>query len=70
MTRGRCTDVNGRKNREKMKEHKLCQERVHSDKLGGKWAQKGVQNTRNVANGNKGRTLSTTKGVSAVPRNS
>lgn len=62
--------MNERKSRGKIKEHKLCQERVHSDKLGGRGVQKGAQNTRNVANKNKGRTFSITKGVSAVPRNS
>lgn len=43
---------------------------MHSEKLGGRRVQKGAQNTRNVANENKGRTLSITKGVSAVPKNS
>lgn len=64
LTRGRCTDVNGRKNREKIK--KGCT--MTSWKAGGYRKVFRTQEMWQMAI--KGRTLSITKGVSAVPRNS
>lgn len=67
LSEGRCTDVNKRKNRKKIKEHKLCQERVHSDKLGDRGVQKGAQNTRKSQMRIKGKHSALLRGCQLSP---